>query len=174
MRERFRAIARVEKTHGRRGEVVTVSVHGLPSLVREGLEVVAVPPELRGPRSHVVLSCATDDRAGALVSLSGVSDLRAAEALVGKTLLAREADLPADLALHDAERLVGREVVSAGEGDAGTIAEVLRGPANDVWVVRGERGEILLPVIDEVVSEAPETGPITVRVPAGLDWGEPS
>lgn len=174
MADRYRAIARVEKTHGRRGEVVTVSVHGLPSLVREGLTVVAVPPELRGPRSHRVLSCREDDRSGCLVALSGVGDLRAAEALVGKTLLAREADLPENLVLLDASRLVGREVVCGGDGATGTIAEVLRGPANDVWVVRGERGEILLPVIDEVVADPPAEGPIPVRVPAGLAWEDPS
>ena len=46
----------------------------------------------------------------------------------------------------------------------------MRGPANDVWVVRGARGEILLPVIDDVVSAVPESGPIPVRVPAGLEW----
>ena len=179
MAERYRAIARVEKTHGRRGEVVTVSVHGLPSLVREGLTVWPVPPELRGPRSRVVLSCQEDDRSGCLVALSGVEDLRAAERLVGKTLLAREADLPANLVLLDAARLVGREVVCADDGGAadgatGTIEEVLRGPANDVWVVRGERGEILLPVIDEVVADPPAEGPITVHVPAGLTWEDPS
>ena len=170
MRERFRAIARVEKTHGRRGEVVTVSVHGLPSLVREGLEVFVVPPALKGPRSHLVASCSTDDRAGSLVALSGVDALRAAESLVGRTLLAREGDLPADLALHDAERLVGREVEVVPTGETGVISEVMRGPANDVWVVRGELGEILLPVIDDVVEAVPACGRIPVRVPAGLDW----
>ena len=170
MRERFRAIARVEKTHGRRGEVVTVAVYGLPSLVREGLEVFVVPPALKGPRHHVVTSCSSDDRSGCLVGLSGVGDLRAAEGLVGKTLLAREADLPDDLSLHDAARLVGRMVEVSPTGDTGTIEEVMRGPANDVWVVRGARGEILLPVIDDVVSAVPESGPIPVRVPAGLEW----
>ena len=170
MRERFRAIARVEKTHGRRGEVVTVAVHGLPSLVREGLEVFAVPPALRGPRRHVVTSCADNGRSGRLVALSGVCDLASAEALVGKTLLARVADLPEDLALHDAGRLVGREVVDVVAGATGAIAEVMRGPANDVWVVRGPLGEILVPVIDEVVSSVPEEGPIPLAVPAGLGW----
>lgn len=170
MRERFRAIARVEKTRGRRGEVVTVAVHGLPSLVHEGLEVFVVPPALRGPRRHVVTSCSEGGRSGCLVALSGVRDLASAEGLVGKTLLAREADLPEGLALHDAGRLVGREVVDGATGAAGRIEEVMRGPANDVWVVRGPLGEILLPVIDDVVSSVPDEGPIEVSIPDGLDW----
>ena len=171
MRERYRTIARVEKTHGRRGEVVTVSVHGLPSLVREGLEVAPVPPELTGPRWRTVTSCSSDGREGQLVALGGVADLDGAERLVGKLLLAREADLPEDLALHDAGRLVGREVADTRLGALGSIAEVLRGPANDVWVVRGPMGECLLPVVDAVVSEVPDEGPVAVRVPAGLEPG---
>lgn len=149
---------------------MTVPVHGLPSLVREGLLVAAVPPALRGERWHRVGACSRDGRGGTLVSLSGVDDLSAAEALVGATLLAREADLPADLALHDPERLVGRTVRDAATGDDGRICEVMTGPANDVWVLRGERGELLLPVIDEVVREVPTEGPIDVHVPAGLAW----
>ena len=170
MQARYRLIARVEKTHGRRGEVVTVPVHGLPSLVREGLEVALVPPALRGSRWHRVVSCSSDARSGALVALSGVTTLDAAEGLVGKGVLARLADLPEDLPLHDPERLVGRTVSDAGRGLTAVIAEVMTGPANDVWVVRGASGEALLPVIDSVVSEVPESGPIEIRVPEGTQW----
>ena len=169
MRERYRTIARVAKAHGRRGEVVTVSVHGLPSLVREGLEVALVPPELAGPRWRTVTSCSSDDRDGQLVTLSGVGDISAAEALVGKYLLARRSELPADLELHDPRALLGREVVDERLGSLGRIEELMRGPANDVWVVRGPLGETLLPVVDEVVGVPPERGPIPVRVPAGLE-----
>ncbi len=170
MPDRFRCIARVQKAHGRQGEVVTVPVRGLPPLVREGLEVAVVPPSLRGDRWHRVLACGNDDRSGSLVSLSGVEDLSAAEALVGKVLLARESELPEDLALHDARRLVGRDVRDALTGETAQICEVMTGPANDVWVLSGARGELLLPVIDEVVCDVPESGPIDVRVPAGLEW----
>lgn len=168
MRDAFRSIARVEKAHGRRGEVVTVAVHGLPALVHEGLEVAVVPPGLRGSRWHTVESVRRDDRAGELVALSGVSSLADAEELVGKTLLARVRDLPADLPLHDPERLVGREVSDVRLGPLGTIAEVILGPANDVWAVRGPSGEVLLPVVDAVVTEVPASGDISVRVPDGL------
>ena len=147
---------------------MTVPVHGLPSLVREGLEVACVPPALRGSRWHRVESVSADDRAGALVRLSGVDALDAAEELVGKTLLARVSDLPADLALHDPQRLLGRAVTDATLGELGTISEVMCGPANDVWAVEGTFGEVLLPVVDAVVSEVPDEGPIPVRVPAGL------
>ena len=42
-------------------------------------------------------------------------------------------------------------------------------PANDVWVLDGSsHGEVLMPVIDEVIVELPEEGAITVRIMDGL------
>ena len=84
--------------------------------------------------------------------------------------LAREADLPAGLELHDAPRLVGRAVRDERTGARGVIDEVMVGPANDVWVLRGELGELLLPVIPDVVDHVPCEGDIEIRIPAGLDW----
>ncbi|WP_242622205.1 16S rRNA processing protein RimM [Olsenella sp. Marseille-P4559] len=146
---------------------MTVAVHGLPPLVREGLEVFVVPPRLKGPRSHVVASVSDGPR-GQLVSLSGVGGIEGADALRGRYLLARECDLPDDVALHDAEALLGREVEDERLGFLGTIGEVMVGPANDVWVIEGPFGEVLVPVVDEVVSEVPDNGPIAVRTPSGL------
>ena len=164
MRDRFRVIARVQKAHGRRGEVVTVPVHGLPSVVREGLSVAVVPPPLRGERWHEVVSVSGDSRSGSLVALSGVTTIEDAEALVGAHLIARAEDLP------DPERLVGRVVRDARDGAVGVIEEVMTGPANDVWVVRGERGELLVPVVDAVVREVAPEGEIAVTPPQGLAW----
>lgn len=168
MHPRYRAIARVEKTHGKRGEVVTVSVHGLPPLLREGLETFVVPPALKGPRMRRVLS-ADEGRSGQLVSLEGVGDIDSASRLVGKLLLARVGDLPEGYALHDADALVGRPVRDVRWGRLGSVVELMRGPANDVWVIDGgPHGEVLLPVVDSVVSELPPEGEILVDAPEGL------
>ena len=91
----------------------------------------------------------------------------------GRYLLARESNLPDDVALHDAEALFGREVSDQELGYLGTIAEVMVGPANDVWVIEGPFGEVLVPVVDQVVLALPEKGPISVHIPSGLvDGGE--
>lgn len=175
MRERYRCIARVVKPHGKRGEVVTVPVHGLPAVLREGMDVCLVPPLLKVDRWHTVESCSGDDREGCLVALSGVGTIDAASELRGRYLLAREADLPADFELHDADRLCGREVVDTAAGPFGRIVEVMRGPANDVWVIRDGDRELLLPVIGSVVSEVSPQGPIAVDASGFLgDWGEGS
>ncbi len=142
---------------------MAVPVHGLPPVLYEGLEVWVVPPLLKGVRQTVVESCFEDDRDGSLIHLEGIGDIDAARALVGRCLLAREVDLPDDLDLHDAERLIGREVVDIRLGMRGVITEVMRGVANDAWAIDVDGEEVLLPVVDHVVSVVPAEGPIAVH-----------
>ncbi len=144
-----------------------VPTHGLPLLLQAGLEVVPVPPALKGPRSLVVASC-DDGRSGQLVSFEGVSTLGAAAELEGKTLLARTDDLPRDYALHDVDALVGREVADETHGLLGSIREVMRGPANDVWVVVGDKGEVLIPAVEPIVRSWDKDAAIVVDLPRGL------
>lgn len=151
---------------------MAVSVDGLPAVLCEGLRVCVVPPALKGNRWHVV-DGVSSTAAGQLVSLSGVGDLGSARSLAGKWLLAREEDLPRDLLAHDARALVGREVTDARLGSLGRVADVMYGPANDVWVVEGARGETLVPVVESVVGEvSPGDGPLQVSLPVGLAPGD--
>lgn len=149
---------------------MTVPTGGLPQLVREGLSVYPVPPALKGPRRLEVVK-ADEGTRGTCVQFAGISDLGASASLVGKTLLAAESDLPENLSLMDAESLVGISVVDERFGNLGTVREVLRGPAGDVWSVRGAFGEVLIPAVDEFVLGQDDDGAIHVRVPDGLVSG---
>lgn len=152
---------------------MTVPVHGLPSLMREGLKVAVVPPQLKGSRWHTVEQATDDGRAGQLVSFADVRDIGGAQGLVGRYVLASRDDLPEDFELRNVELLVGREVTDEALGLSGTITEVMVGPANDVWVIDVEGGgELLLPVIDQVVAEVPDEGPIPVGAAGFYQGGE--
>ena len=107
-------------------------------------------------------------RSGQLVALEGVTGIGEAERLVGHALLARVDDLPEGFEAHDVDALLGREVVDEKSGPLGSIVEVMVGPANDVWVVDGPLGEVLLPVVESVVVDASGEGPIRVLAPEGL------
>lgn len=168
MRKHWRAIAQIVKTHGKRGEVVTVPVHSLPSLIAEGMTVVPVPPALKGPREFSVVSVESDDREGSLVTFEDVTTISDAEELVGKTLLVEEDCLPENFGLVNVSLLVGREVRDTEHGSLGEISEVLVGPTQNVWVIEGPFGQVLMPAVDEFIKEAPAEGSITVSIPQGL------
>ena len=48
--------------------------------------------------------------------------------------------------------IIGCKVVTSGGDELGTVKEILTPGANDVWVVKGQRGkEVLIPYIKDVV-----------------------
>lgn len=147
---------------------MTVPVHSLPSLIAEDMTVVPVPPALKGPRKFSVISVESDDREGSLVTFEDVTTISDAEELVGKTLLVEEDCLPENFGLVNASLLVGREVRDTEHGSLGEITEVLVGPTQNVWVIEGSYGQIMMPAVEEFIHEAPVEGPITVSIPQGL------
>ena len=126
-----------------------------------------VPPLLKGPRSRVVVS-ADEGGSGQLVALAGVGDLNLSSKLVGRVLLARLEDLPANADLLDVDNVMGREVVDESMGSLGHVSEVMVGPANDVWTIDGPYGEVMFPVVDEFVRGMDDDGAVHVSVPEGL------
>jgi len=66
-------------------------------------------------------------------------------------------------------QIVGLRVVTSEGEEIGTVSEILETGANDVYVVKGEGGERLIPAIKQVVNEiAPERGEMIVTLIPGM------
>lgn len=89
----------------------------------------------------------------ALLRVREVETMSQAELLRGSLLQVREADAVAlprnEFYLHD---LKGCDVVTCAGRRLGQLTEVLRGRANDVYVVRDGGQEILLPAVSQVIT----------------------
>lgn len=88
-----------------------------------------------------------------ILKLQGIASRNDVEPLRGELLEAADNDVLRDddesFFIHE---LIGMTVVVTESGeDVGTVAEVLQTGANDVYVVRGQRGEILVPAIGSVI-----------------------
>lgn len=140
-------------------------VRGLPFLLTQGMRVALTPPSLSRDRFCRVRTVGE----GGCVSFSGIDDIGSAEDIVGCYVLASTSDI--ELGPLDApfDHLMGREVIDARAGVIGQIVEVMETPANDVWVVQGGSfGEVLVPVVEQVVASIPQEGAIPVDLPDGL------
>jgi 16S rRNA processing protein RimM len=106
------------------------------------------------------------------VTLEGVGDADAAAALAGGIAMARAEDLPAlgprEFYYRD---LIGCEVRTVDGRVLGTVAEVFSAGANDVMIVRGGAGEVLVPAIEDVVKsmDLKERRVVIEPVPGLLD-----
>ncbi|MDO8614964.1 MAG: ribosome maturation factor RimM [Dehalococcoidia bacterium] len=104
------------------------------------------------------------------VKLEGVDTPRDAGDLRGAYLQVPESDL-APLAQDSYYRfqLIGLAVRTTEGRDLGRIQEVLSTAANDVFVVTGAAGEVLLPATDDVIQRIDlEAGVVTIEVIPGL------
>ncbi len=108
------------------------------------------PVYLSGVRR--VIEQARPDHEHWILKLSGINSRNDIEALRGELLEAADNDVQRD----DDESYFIHELIGMGvrvtDGETlGAIIEVIQTGANDVYVVKGEHGEILVPAIAEVI-----------------------
>lgn len=165
----FRPIGRVAKTHGLNGEVSVIMTVDLPVERLPGIEVWFVPPPAAFRTARI--TGVRPGPKGPLFAFDAVRDLSSAEALRGVTILAREDDLPE--AEADEFDPVGLEVIDGERGSIGHVTDVIFTGANDVWVLEGPFGEVLIPVIDDVILDIDEeAGLVRIALLPGLIEGD--
>lgn len=141
----FVAVGRIVGVRGVRGEVVVEVLTDFPERFRPGSRLW-----LDGAPVDVESSAA---RRGQLaVKLGGVDSRQQAEALRGRILEVPESALhPLQPGTYYQFQLIGMEVVDPQGRRLGVLSEVLETGSNDVYVVKGERGEVLVPALEDVV-----------------------
>lgn len=163
------SIGRIGRAKGLRGEV-RVQVYNPQSHLLDEVRSVAAGPDVDHVRTLSIAEISQQPKA-MIVSFEGVSTREEAEALTGHEIYVRRSDLPE---LGDGEHyccdLVGFAVVLESGETIGTLRNVMSTASNDIYEVAGEKGEILLPVIPEVVIRVDqEEKQIVVRLPEVAD-----
>jgi len=161
----YLAVARVVAPHGIRGEVRCEVITDFPDRLKRTERL------FRG-EEHVLtaLERARIEKHGAILKLGGVESRDDAERLRGQMLYVAEADavrLPSDSYFW--HQIIGLSVRSDGGEELGKVEDIIQTGSNDVYVVRADGREILLPAIKEVVREIDLSGGImTVHLMEGL------
>ncbi len=112
-----------------------------------------------------------------LLRLEGISTPEEVKRLRGEYLrISREDALPLPDGAYYHFQLTGLHVLTTGGDFLGELIEVVVLESNDVYVVRGERGEVLVPATSDVVREIdlPQQRMIVQPVPGLLPWEEGS
>jgi 16S rRNA processing protein RimM len=101
--------------------------------------------------AHVVEHCRWH-KGKAHIRLSGVDSATAAEALRGRLLEVPEGELkPLSEGEYYQFQIVGLKVRTTEGQPLGKVTQVLSTASNDVFVVQGESGELLIPAVEDVV-----------------------
>lgn len=165
MKKEYLEAGKIVTTHGIRGEVKIMPYTDTPELLAEfdRLFIGKNKDELYIERSRVFKNMV-------IVKIEGVDTPEAAEKLRNKLLYMHRDDLELDNDTYFIQDLIGLEVRDADSGKVyGVIADVMQTGANDVYVVKGEDREYLVPAIaDVVVSTDVENDVMTIRPLDGL------
>ncbi len=164
--ESFLVIGQITKPHGVRGEVRVMPYTDLPERFT-WLETVYVGE--KNPRP-VAVEAARLHKNMVLLKLAGFDDRNGAETLRGEWLqLPEEEAIPLEEGEYYLYQLVGLRVFTDTGEALGTLVELIETRANNVFLVRGPRGEVLLPDTAEVVQEIDfDNGRIVVHLIPGL------
>lgn len=162
-------VGRIGRAQGIRGEV-TVEVRTDDPEERFSPGAVLYLSGRAGLPERATVAAHRWQNARLIVSIDGVADRTAAEALRG-ALLESDVELVAgrDDEFHDLA-LIGLQVRRAPGDVLGQISEVLHLPGQDVLVVaRADGSELLVPFVNEMVPEVDvAAGFVTVELPEGL------
>ncbi len=117
------------------------------------------------------ISHMTVEPRGVRMGFEGITGRTVAEKLVGSLLFVNEKDairLPkGTFFIHD---VIGLNVVDGDGNFVGIVKDVLKYPANDVYVIENEGKELLLPAVKEFVKKIdPAAGTMTVHLIEGME-----
>lgn len=151
---RYLVIGQIVAPWGVRGEVKVTIETGFPErfkqLQRVYLGEQVTPFVLERSRLH---------KGHALLKLEGCDDRAVAEKLRGQWVqIPIEEAMPLGEDEYYVYQIVGLEVWTTAGEHLGRVSEILFTGANDVYVVWGEKGEILIPAVEDVVLEVDLAG----------------
>ncbi len=160
-------IGHVARPHGVRGELLVTPDTDFPERVPQLREALLVKA---GTITPIIVEAARPHRDRFLLKLRGIDSLDAADLWRGASLAVLPTQAaPLPRGQHYVFEVLGLRVETEAGEVVGTVIEVLRTGSNDVYLVRGARGEVLVPAIASVVTAIDiPGGRLVIRPLAGM------
>ncbi len=162
-------LGKVVKAHGIRGEVqVYPYTFTVDSFIKYGpLSLIAIGGR---EQKFQVLRARKKQKRKIILTLEGVNSRDQAEALVGSKIAVPRERLPE---LSEGEYywqdLIGMEVRTVTGEVVGRVKQILATGAHDILIIRGTRGEVLIPAVAQMIDNIDLEGRvITVDPVPGL------
>ncbi len=143
------AIGKITKSVGIKGEMRVQLLTDRPDRFKELKKVWLGAAKSQGTEHTIEASRAT--KAGVVLKLSGIETREDAEERKDQYVFISDEEAvltPGSFFIHD---VIGMKVVTEEGIDAGTIEDIVRMPAGDMWVVRKGGQETMIPGVKEFI-----------------------
>ena len=164
----FFALGRIVKTHGIRGEVQVYSYSDVEYFL--DYKDFFVQGKYGDKVPQRVIKARVKKGQSVILTLEGVVDRTQAGSFVGKEIFLDRAKLsPLAEGEYYRHEIEGLSVVSTEGEKLGILSDVLATGAHDVYVLKGDKGEILVPAVEQMVKKIDlKKGVMVVDLPPGL------
>jgi 16S rRNA processing protein RimM len=144
-------VGKIIGTHGIKGLLKVYSYSGnIQSLQSAGTVFLK---DKKGLLSEHVLKSVTAHAGGFIVGLDDFADINLVLPLNGSELYVKLSQLPApDEDEYYWRNLIGLTVVTDQGAELGTLVDIFETGSSDIYVVRGESKEYLIPAIADVIN----------------------
>ena len=160
-KEKYLEAGQIVNTHGVRGEVKIMPWADSPEFLLK-FKTIYINGEGRRVQAARV------HKGAVLAKLEGVDDVNAAMALKNKTVYIARKDARLPKGHFFISDIIGAKVVTEEGIELGTLADVMEMPAQNIYLVKGER-EIMIPAVEEfILNTDVKNGVITVRLIEGM------
>ena len=158
-----------------------VGVHGVKGLLKihsyaESLEILQPGTMIsvstaEGRKKNYEIDWIKSHSRGALLALNTISDRDQAKPLIGADLQIEKRVLPElETGVYYWYELIGLKVFTIDDRYLGRLESIIETGANDVYVVRNDRREILIPALKSVVQKIDiKAKSMRVDLPDGLE-----
>ena len=164
-------VGRILGAHGRDGGLRVKATSDVPGRFDEGNPLIfSRDGETAEGRTYEIAESRTTRNGELIIWFLGFEFRDQVERFKGLWLCVPLSDVPpAEEGEYFHYQLIGLKVRTVDGEDLGEISEILETGSNDVYVVTGPNGEILVPAIGKVVREIDVAGGImVVDLPEGL------
>jgi 16S rRNA processing protein RimM len=164
----YLSIGKIVGVHGLKGTLRVYSYAESPSIFQPDSLILLMNDN--GLEKHYPVCWAKPHSRGVLLALEGVDSCDHAASLIGYTLFIEKTLLPElEEGTYYWSDIIGLAVYDTEDAYLGRVTSILPTGSNDVYVVRNNDDEILVPALESVVVDIDlAAGRMTVELPEGL------
>lgn len=163
-------VGKIARTHGVRG-AVKVYPYGESLAIQEAGDKLILEPSAGASKLHELTLLSLKPQGKFLLAqFEELTSMEEARAMVGQEVFLREDRLPpTEEGEYYHYQLIGLKVETVQGKHVGVLRGILETGGHDIYSVESEGKEILIPAVDEFISEVDlENGRIVIDPPPGL------
>ena len=166
-------IGTIMSTHGLKGEVKLFPTTDDPQHLRNVKEVWLVSEDGKNQAgTALTIRSVAFFKQFVIMAFNGYDRIEDVMPLLKKDLyVSRDQAVPLEEGEYYIGDLIGLNVVQEDGSLLGQLSDVIRTGANDVYIIKGEKGELLIPAIRSCILNVDlKEQTMTVHLLKGMDW----